>query len=87
MPIRVEFFGIPRQRAGVANTDVQAASLGEALYLLGARFPHLREACLDGRSLRAGYLANLNGQRFVSDPATPLQQGDALLILGADSGG
>ena len=41
MSIRVEFYGIPRRRAGVAETlvdiDGESARLGSALVLLGAR--------------------------------------------------
>ena len=34
------------------------------------------------------HIANLsNGERFVTDPATPLEKGDSLLILSADAGG
>jgi molybdopterin converting factor small subunit len=32
-------------------------------------------------------MANLNGQRFVTDPATALKPGDAILILSTDAGG
>ena len=33
------------------------------------------------------FVANLNGDRFVSDPATPLGEDDCVLILSADAGG
>jgi molybdopterin converting factor small subunit len=87
MTITVEFFGIPRQRAGVAATTVQAAQLGEVLTRLERRFPQLAETCLTEGRLRPGYVANLNGERFVTDPTTPLKPGDSLLILSADAGG
>ena len=87
MLIRVELFGIPRERAGTAITEAQGTRLDEVLSDLARRFPRLAEACfLDGR-LQPGYLANLNGQRFVSDPSTALVAGDSLLILSADAGG
>ncbi|MGE0610112.1 MAG: MoaD/ThiS family protein [Pirellulales bacterium] len=87
MSIQVEFFGIPRQRAGVASATVAGDSLRQVLAELATRFPALAETCLLPSRLRPGYLANLNGQRFLSDPDTPLQSGDALLILSADAGG
>lgn len=85
--ISVEFFGIPRQRAGLAATVAEGASLGEALQMLAGCFPELAECCFEGDHLRPGFAANLNGQRFVMDPATPLKPGDSLLILSADAGG
>lgn len=87
MPITVELFGIPRQRAGLAQTTASGARLDEVLADLAQQFPRLAEECIAGGQLRHGYLANLNGQRFIADPATPLAAGDALLILSADAGG
>jgi molybdopterin converting factor small subunit len=87
MSIVVELFGIPRQRAGTARADIQGATLGEVLLELTRRYPRLADDCFDAAGLRRGYLANLNGQRFVSDPATRLAAGDSLLILSADAGG
>jgi molybdopterin converting factor small subunit len=87
MSVHVEFFGIPRQRAGVVETTAAGARLGDVLADLAGRFPQLAEACLDGQQLQAGYVANVNGQAFVTDPATPLLPGDSLLILSADAGG
>lgn len=89
MTITVELFGIPRQRAGVAKTTASGARLDEVVADLARRFPELAEACFrpDTGGLKPGTLANLNGRRFVTDPATPLEHGDALLILSADAGG
>lgn len=85
--IRVEFFGIPRARAGVPGTTARGAKLGEVLAELAGRFPELAAACLEGNRLRAEYAANLNGQSFVRDPETALAPGDSLLILSVDGGG
>jgi molybdopterin converting factor small subunit len=87
MSIRLEFYGIPRQRAGVESIEVDARSLGEALERAAAELPRFAGACLDGNRLRTGYLANVNGRRFTTDPATPLDPGDAVLIVSADAGG
>ena len=91
MSVTIEFFGVPRQRAGTERVEIEAASLGEALAVLSERFGGMAEVCFDvcdevGR-LRSGYVANLNGDRFVSEPDTPLADGDSLLILSADAGG
>lgn len=82
----VEFLGIPRQRVGVAEVEIEAETLGEALGALAARFPKFGELLADGRLLPS-IAANLNGDVFVSDPATRLTTADRLLILSADAGG
>ena len=91
MLVHIEFYGIPRRRAGVSQTTVEmhgeVARLGEVLTHLATRFPRLGQDCLTGDRLRSGYCANLGGQRFVTDPDTRLQPGDCLLILHADAGG
>lgn len=91
MSIRVEFYGIPRQRAGVAATTVEVAAapvaLNDVYRQLGKRFPALARDCFDEDRLRDGYIANLNGDRFVTDTTTPLPDGSCLLILSADAGG
>ena len=71
--MQVEFLGIPRERAGVSTLEVHANTLGQLLERLAADIPALA--------------ANLNGDRFVSDPQTPLDQHDCVLILSADAGG
>jgi molybdopterin converting factor small subunit len=87
MTIRIEFFGIPRRRAGVAEIEINAATLGEALGEVRRRLPQLDDVFLANGRLGGGYLANLNGRNFVGDPATPLADGDCLLILSSDAGG
>ena len=39
----VEFLGIPRERAGVSEMEVDADTLGQLLGALAARFPALGE--------------------------------------------
>jgi len=87
MPITVELFGIPRARAGVDEVTVSGNCLGEVLVDLARRYPGLAESCLDGQNLRPGYTANLRGERFVTDPGTPLADGDTLLLMALDAGG
>ena len=82
----VEFLGIPRERAGTSELEVQAETLGQLLKALATRCPALAELIsLDG--LHPSIVANLNGDEFVSDLATPLADDDRLLILSADAGG
>lgn len=87
MSVHVEFYGIPRQRAGVDGVKVEARDLGAALAMLTTAVPSFARACLEQGRLKSGYVANLNGQAFTTDPRTPLAEGDSLLILSADAGG
>jgi molybdopterin converting factor small subunit len=82
----VEFLGVPRQRAGTSQMEVQADTLGQLLARLADEVPPLR-ALIDGDRLISSFTANLNGDRFVSDPRTALAEADRVLILSADAGG
>jgi sulfur-carrier protein len=91
MPIRVEFFGIARQRAGRAALDIElgddAPTLGRVLAAIGRDVPEFARDCLASGTLVSTLAANLDGRQFVSDPTTPIHDGQALLILSADAGG
>jgi molybdopterin converting factor small subunit len=82
----VEFLGIPRERAGISELEIEANTLGQLLESLVMRCPALAELITVDR-LHPSIAANLNGDEFVSDPATPLADDDRLLILSADAGG
>jgi molybdopterin converting factor small subunit len=82
----VEFLGIPRERAGVAELQVDAETLGQLLATLAVRFPVFGEL-MTPHGLHPSLAANLNGDEFVSDPRTPLERDDRVLILSADVGG
>ena len=84
--MHVEFLGVSRERAGVAEADIQAETLGRLLEKLAARMPRLAELITVDR-LHPSLAANLNGERFISDPETPLRDEDHVLILSADAGG
>jgi molybdopterin converting factor small subunit len=84
--MQVEFFGIPRERARVNSLDIAAGTLGQLLATLKFQIPSFGDFIGEG-GLHSAFAANLNGERFVSDPATPLRDTDRLLILSADAGG
>jgi molybdopterin converting factor small subunit len=84
--MHVEFFGVPRERAGTAEMDVHANSLGQLLGMLAERIPSFGNLVSTDR-LNPSFVANLNGNQFVSDPGTPLSENDCVLILSADAGG
>ena len=87
MSIRIEFYGIARQRAGVEFFEVEGKTLGDVFDRLQAELPKFSAACLKDGKLRFGFLANVNGQTFSSKRETPLNDGDAVLFLSADAGG
>jgi molybdopterin converting factor small subunit len=83
----VEFYGVPRARAGRAEVAVPAATVAAALAAVLDVCPGLRGLFrADGR-LAPQYLLSLDGERFVTDLAEPLRAGDHLLLLSADAGG
>ncbi len=83
----VEFFGLPRARAGVPEMEVAAATAEEALAAVAAACPALAGVRGAGGGLAPQYLLSLDGRRFVTDLAQPLRPGDRLLLLSADAGG
>ena len=64
----VEFLGIPRERAGISELEIEADTLGQLLESLVMRCPALAELITVDR-LHPSIAANLNGDEFVSDPA------------------
>ena len=85
--MHVEFLGIPRERAGISELEVQAETLGQLLADAGSAASRLSAELIAVDRLHPVVVANLNGDRFVSDPATPLGDDDCVLILSADAGG
>ncbi len=85
--IVVEFYGVPRQRAGRAELPLHAATLGEMMAEVVRHCPRLADLRgPDGRPAPA-YLVSLNGERFLLAPDEPVRQGDRILLLSADAGG
>jgi molybdopterin converting factor small subunit len=84
--MHVEFFGVPRERAGMSELEVKADTLGQLLGTLAVQIPSFGKLINMDR-LHPSFVANLNGDRFVSDPGTPLGENDCVLILSADAGG
>lgn len=91
MVIRVEFYGIVRQRADTATIHVEedgsSLTLGELLQQIVTQIPELAQDCIANDQLQAGYVANINGQEFVSDPRRRIESGQTVLIMSADAGG
>jgi hypothetical protein len=91
MPLRVEFYGMARQWSGASEVGVELSAsevtLHSALGCIARAVPRFSELCLVEGRLHPSLAANLDGQRFVADPATLIRDGQSLLILSADAGG
>ncbi|MBT5018821.1 MoaD/ThiS family protein [bacterium] len=85
--IQVEFYGVPKLKAGIASTQVEANTVAELLEQLKQVVPSFADACLKDDQLATDYLLNINGKSFTRDASTQLSAGDHVLILSADVGG
>ncbi len=85
--VTVEFYGVPRLRAGCERLHVEAGTVGEALAAVLRACPGLSELVqADGR-LSSHFLLSINGRHFNRSPHQPLAPGDQVILLSADVGG
>ena len=85
--ITIELFGVPRLRAGTGRVALDAGTIALALRQLGRACPDLEGTVLREGRVDPAYQLCLNGDLFVSDPATRLAEGDVLLLMAVDVGG
>ncbi len=85
--VTVEFFGIPRQRAGRAEVAVEARTVAELLAAVERACPALKGLVGPGGRLAPQYLLSVEGERFVTDTNQSLPPGARVLLLSADAGG
>lgn len=88
----VELFGVARLVANVKDVSLaldSEATLSDVLEALAAHYPALVGRVIDAnrRTLLDGYACNVNGLDFVRSTASPVHQGDSIVILSADAGG
>ena len=82
----VEFYGIPRERAGRSELTVQAATVGDALTAVERACPGL-QTLRTGGVLVPHFRLSLEGVQFLTEMNQPLAPGSRLLLLSADAGG
>lgn len=91
MEITVEFFGVPRERAGRSGVTVRLESatvtVADVISKLAERFPRFAADCVADGRLLPSFSVNLNGERFVAGHDEGIVDGDSLLIMSADAGG
>jgi molybdopterin converting factor small subunit len=85
--VTVEFYGIPRQRAGRAELTVAAVTTAEVLAAVEQARPGLSDLRRPDGRLAPHYLLSVEGRQFVTDLSEVLQPGARLLLLSADAGG
>jgi len=85
--VTIEFYGIPRARAGRKDLVVCAATAGDALAEATRQCPDLAELLRPDGGLLPHCSLSLDGKSFVTDLGHALRPGDRLLLLSADAGG
>jgi molybdopterin converting factor small subunit len=89
--IVVEFYGIPRLRAGIERVELTAPAegllLGEVLSRLAERFPIFGSECVNEHALAKSITANINGTNFTRDVKQRILPGQVIILLSADAGG
>lgn len=83
--VRVELYGLARHRAGIAAITVTGTTVGQALAAVDQAYPTV-QLLREGR-VSPEYLVSVRGGRFTTDLSEALNEGDALVLLGADAGG
>jgi molybdopterin converting factor small subunit len=85
--VTVEFYGVPRQRAGRAELAVAARTVAELLEAVERECPGLTGLRREDGRLAGHYLLSIEGRQFVTDVRQELRPGDRVLLLSADAGG
>lgn len=86
-PVTVEFFGVPRLRAGRASLSVRAGTLRDVLAQVSAACPNLGGLLDEQGRVASHYLVSVNGDRFVREGDEDIAPGARVLLLTADVGG
>jgi molybdopterin converting factor small subunit len=85
--VTVEFYGIPRRRAGRSELIVTARTIGDVLSAVERACPRLAGLVQPGGGLASDFLLSVNGREFAADGQRRVKPGERLLLLSADAGG
>jgi len=89
--IRIEFYGIPRQRVGSPGyhlpVNQQEIQLSELIEQLTQRFPSLQPDCFSQGLISPNVKLSLDGDHFVTDIDAWINIRQTLLVMSADAGG
>jgi hypothetical protein len=85
--VTVEFYGLPRARAGRREVRIAATTATEALAGAAAICRALAGVCGEDGQLSPHFLLSVDGECFVTDLTRTLEAGDRLVLLSADAEG
>ncbi len=85
--VTVEFFGVPRMRAGRAGVEVEAGTVADALIRSLEEVPGLAGIVSPGGQVGSAYRVCRNGEIFLGEQTQSLDEGDSLMLIAADAGG
>ena len=85
--VTVEFYGIPRERAGLPELVVPVGTVAEVLAAVEGACPGLAGLRTANGRLAPHYLLSIDGRRFALGLDEPLRPGERVLLLSADAGG
>jgi molybdopterin converting factor small subunit len=85
--VTVEFYGVPRLRAGRAELAVAAGTVAEVLRAVERACPGMKGLTTAAGGLSPQFLVSLDGEEFVADFERTLRSGSRVLVLSADAGG
>jgi molybdopterin synthase sulfur carrier subunit len=85
--VTIEFYGVPRLRAGRTVLVVPAGTLEQVLTAVERACPALAGSLMAGTAIGKHYLLSVAGDRFVRELNEVLEPGLRLLLLSADAGG
>ncbi len=85
--ITFELYEMARQIAGVAEVQVEARTLREALRALAGAHPELEPDVVRGDALAPVWRAGLHGKQWITDPDHPLEPGARVVLVSAIAGG
>jgi hypothetical protein len=83
----VEFFGVPRLKAGYCQMRVSAGRLVDVLAAVERACPGLGGLVQADGSLARAYLLSIEGKTFIKDLNHSVRPGEQVLLLSADAGG
>lgn len=83
----VEFYGVPRLRAGRDEMTVFGRTVGEVINAVRKACPQLTDLLRPDGRLSRHYLLSLDGQVFFTDLTEGVTAKSRLLLLSADAGG
>jgi hypothetical protein len=85
--VTVEFYGIPRHRAGRAEVVVQATVMADLLAAVKRVCPGLADLTDQAGRLAPHYLLSIDGVDFTKDITRSVEPGMRIMLLTADAGG